>query len=882
MKKFIRIALLTFSLLISALVLLPILFKDKIAKSVKEQINAQVNARVDFEDARLSLLSSFPNMALGVKGLSVVNIAPFEGDTLFYAERIDLDMPLKTLFASGVDPYTISHFKVSRAQVNLVTDAEGRANYDIAKADTEQDGVQNTANAEAAPATGLRLERYEFEDVSLVYEDRGQSLVVALDSLYHSGKGDLSAQNTVLSTNSSALLTVVNGETTYLNRNNIDWEAAIAMDLEAMTFDFKDNTAHINRLPLIFEGGVAMPGDEIAVDLRFTAPSTEFTRFLSLIPEAYSGDLEGVNAGGRFTVKGEVNGVYHEERIPRFDIAMEAEKAFFKYAEMPLTMEEITLRSRLANTTERVEDTYLRVDTLHFKLAGDRMDMVMKAEALGASPKIELDAHGVLNLENFAQLMPAETLQGLQGVLKLDMSSGFDMAAIEREDYAAIRNRGAIEVTGMKFNTPYLPKEVTVASAVMTLDDRVMTLKESRLTTGNSDLQLQGQIDDYLQAVSETGVVKGTLRMESGRLEVADLVDVTAAEAGPADRGDQEGTQDAGEDENANEPLLPANLDLTIRGKAKEVVYDDITLNNASVFMKLADQNLEIRELSSEVFGGRIGLEGKLNGATHKPDYQMDIKASGFDLADAFAHMNVLKGVMPLARALEGELNGSIQLSGLLGSDMLPVLNSLTGGLAGNLTVEEVKQSELGFVQSLNSTLSFMDLSKLGGKALKGSFEFQDGKVTLQPVAFNLNGVEATLGGTHEFDGAMDYTLTLQMPASYLGSEVSELASSVGVKDLDSRKIPVDVLIGGGIKDPKFTTNLDKATANFIAQLSEEKKAELVEKGKGELGKLVEQVIGGEAKKEGDSAATDPVKETAKDLLNNLFKKKKKDTTNKQ
>lgn len=879
MKKFVRLLLLLFAFLVAALLLLPYLFKDKLAQSVKQQINAQVNATVDFDDVNLSLISSFPNIALEVNGLSVVNKAPFEGDTLFFAQNVDLDMPLKTIFTSGVDPYKVSHFRVNRAKLKLITNKEGDANYDIAKEKNAEANPGGEVAQEATAFAGLRLDAYEFEDVTLVYEDQSQSLAVTLDSLFHRGQGDLSVQNTVLSTMSSAVLTVVSGETAFLKGHRVDWKADIAMDLEAMQFEFRDNTAHLNRLPLIFEGGVALPDEGIEVDLQFATPSTDFKQFLSLIPEAYSGNLEGVDASGMFAVSGEVNGVMDDERIPRFEVVMNAGKARFKYTEMPLAMEEITLRSRLVNTTADAADTYISVDTLHFKVAGDRMDVQMKAEALGANPRVDLEARGVLNLGNFARLMPAESLEELQGILKLDISSHFNMEAIEKEDYAAVRSRGALEVTNMKFTTPYLPGEVMVAGAVMTIDDRVMTLKESVLKTGSSDLRLQGQIDDYLQVLSDNGVVKGELRLGSDHLEVADLVDMT--EEVEKDTGEEVASDGEVKVKGSEEPLLPANLDLLVTGQAREVVYDDITLSNALVTMKLAEQNLEIRELSSEVFGGRIGLEGSLNGATDEPNYEMSIKASGFDLADAFTHMELLKSVVPLARAFEGKLNGNIELSGMLGRDLLPVLSSLTGGLAGNLTVDEVKQNELGFMNSLNSTFSLVDLTKLGGKAFEGSFEFQDGKVALQPVSLNLNGMDATLSGAHEFNGDMDYTLTLDVPATYLGNEVANLASSMGIEDLGSRTIPVDVRIGGVIKKPQFTTDLDKATANFVAQLTEEKKKDLVEKGKGELEKLVDQVVGGEVKKEGDSVKTDPVKETAKDLLNSLFKKKK-DTTKKQ
>ena len=60
-----------------------------------------MNATLDFEDADLSIWSSFPNTKVSLENVSLVNNAFFEGDTLFYAKAIDLKMPFMDLFKSG-------------------------------------------------------------------------------------------------------------------------------------------------------------------------------------------------------------------------------------------------------------------------------------------------------------------------------------------------------------------------------------------------------------------------------------------------------------------------------------------------------------------------------------------------------------------------------------------------------------------------------------------------------------------------------------------------------------------------------------------------------------------------------------------------------------
>ena len=70
---------------IIALAAAPFLFKDKIKQLVLKSINENVDANVAFEDVSLSLFKSFPRANVTIDKLSIINKAPFEGDTLFYS-----------------------------------------------------------------------------------------------------------------------------------------------------------------------------------------------------------------------------------------------------------------------------------------------------------------------------------------------------------------------------------------------------------------------------------------------------------------------------------------------------------------------------------------------------------------------------------------------------------------------------------------------------------------------------------------------------------------------------------------------------------------------------------------------------------------------------
>src|SRR5690606_28048727 len=86
-----------FVLLIGALAAFPFLFKDKIIAAVKTEINKNVNAKVDFGDFSLSIFRDFPNLSFAINNVSVINLKPFEGDTLAYIGNFNISLDIMTV-----------------------------------------------------------------------------------------------------------------------------------------------------------------------------------------------------------------------------------------------------------------------------------------------------------------------------------------------------------------------------------------------------------------------------------------------------------------------------------------------------------------------------------------------------------------------------------------------------------------------------------------------------------------------------------------------------------------------------------------------------------------------------------------------------------------
>ena len=73
-------------------------------------------------------MKSFPYANVELTNLSLVNKAPFEGDTLFASSEIELSMSIKELFKSADEPIVIKTLNIDKAKLHIKADAEGNAN----------------------------------------------------------------------------------------------------------------------------------------------------------------------------------------------------------------------------------------------------------------------------------------------------------------------------------------------------------------------------------------------------------------------------------------------------------------------------------------------------------------------------------------------------------------------------------------------------------------------------------------------------------------------------------------------------------------------------------------------------------------------------------
>lgn len=905
MKRIFKILGVAVLLLMALLIAVPFFLEAKIGDIIKNNVNGQMDADLDFSKARLSLIRSFPNAEVSLSDVVLSNHPPFDRDTLFAAKEVELRMGIMQLFKSGGEAISITSLEVDQALLNLLINADGKGNYDI----VPDDGNSGDDTSDSGGGFILDLQSYSVSDSKIRYRDAASGIGLELDDFNHTGSGDLSATTSELDTHTRSKVYFTMDSTEYLSGHDVKLDALIGIDLQADKYSFLKNEAFINQLPLVFQGYVQLNDQGQDVDIDFKTPSSDFRNFLALIPSAYSKSLDGVETKGNFEVAGQFKGQVDDTHIPKFRITVKSDNASFKYPDLPMAVQDIYIDMEVENTTGITEDTFVEIRKASFRIDQGRFDLVSKITELMGNTKVNAHVVGKMDLANLAKAYPMPEGMDLKGLLDADLTTAFDMATIEAKRYENTKNSGHLKLTGFEYVSPEMPKPVYLDQTAMSFDPKQVRLEALQGRTGRSDFRATGTIDNFLGYMFNNENIEGRFNLDSNTFALDDFMQ--------KETGGTESDSKEGEAPVAGSFKIPSFLDCTIQAKAGQVIYDNLTLTNVQGILVVKDETANLQNMSSDLLGGKINFEGSVGTREQTPDFAMKLNLADLGIAQSFQALDLFQALAPLAKIIKGTFDSDLTLSGKLTSDLSPDLSTLTGKVLVDILAGTLDPDQSQVLSSLTGKLDFLKTDALDLKGLKTYMSFENGVVQVKPFDIKYKDMDMQVSGSHNFNKGLEYKATLNVPTKYLGKEVNTLIAKIDDTSLDGLTIPVTATIGGTYDAPAVSTDLTTGVKDLTTRLIAIEKQKLIDKGtdkaKDLIGDLMNKqrtsdstgsstgtntsnevkdviggILGGKSKTadtiaKQDSTAQKPkvedqVKDRAKDILGGFLGKKKKDT----
>ncbi|HUV01468.1 MAG TPA: AsmA family protein, partial [Bacteroidales bacterium] len=376
MNKAVRISLKIllglFLFIIVLIITVPILFKDKIRTKVEQIITQSVNANVSFKDYKLGFFRDFPNLSFSLDNISVVGIDKFEKDTLATVKSLNLVFNLASLFKKT--GYEIKSIIVDEATVKTIVLQDGSENWDIIK---ETDEV---TDEEESSDMKIFLRKVVILNSSISYIDHESSIETYLNKVDSEITGDMTLSETDLRIAITAgELTYIMDGMKYLNKAVADSKMDVLANLDTWKFTFRENYLTVNDFTVNFSGWVAIPEDDIEMDLLYKSDQTSFKTLLSLIPAIYMTDYKDLKATGDFSLSGSAKGIYSDadSTMPDISLNLKVSNGLISYPALPEQIKNINLKSDIFIDGRDMDKTVVNVEAFHMELAGNPFDMTL-------------------------------------------------------------------------------------------------------------------------------------------------------------------------------------------------------------------------------------------------------------------------------------------------------------------------------------------------------------------------------------------------------------------------------------------------------------------------------------------------------------------------
>lgn len=869
MKKFLKIIGIILLIFIAIFIAIPFVLESKIDTIVQNYAEDNLNADLSFDHISLSLISSFPKAEVSVENLKIINRVPFKDETFATAKSLSFEMPIGELFKDTEEPLVINEIIADELLLTLKTNTNGTTNYDIVK----EDKTRTSAADSTSTGFSFDIENYELTNSAFTYIDEDSNTTFYLTEINHSGKGIFSGDQSELDTKTDAKVSLSIDSSAYFSNNIIKLDALIDIDLGQNKYTFKDNKGFINALPLEFEGYIQIAEEGQQIDVRFKNPESTFKDFLAVIPEAYAKNIENVNTTGNFTINGIIKGLVSENTIPTLDINMRSDDASFKYPDLPKRVDNIKIDASIRNSTGIADDTYVDINKLDFRIDEDLFTSEAHIKNITGNMLVDANLDGVLNLANITKAYPVELENQLSGILKGKLNTVFDVNAIESNAYQRIKNNGSVSISNFIFSSEDIVNPIQINKADLTFKPGTVSLNSFDALTGKSDITATGTITNLLGFLLSDKKLQGSFNVTSNTFAISDfMVEDTSVD-------------NSNKTTSASESLkIPDFLDCTITANANTVIYDNLNLKNVKGQLLIKDQNANLKNMTTDLFNGQLGISGNVSTKEAKPRFDMQLAMQQFDISQSFKNLEMLKVLAPIAKVVQGKLNSTIDVSGYLDANFSPDLSTISGSALAEILTSNIDVSKSPLLSSLDSKLNFIDFDKIE-KDIKTVLSFKDGQVSVKPFTIKYKDIPIEISGSHSFSNSMNYSAVLQVPAKYLGSEVSQLIEKINDPDVNKITVPVTANIRGTFSSPNISTDLTSGVTHLTKQLIEIQKQKLIGNGKDKVKDLLGGLLGGNKNNtKTDSTRTDSTKTTPKDdvneevknILGNILRGKKK------
>jgi uncharacterized protein involved in outer membrane biogenesis len=735
-KRFFKRFLLGTLGLFVVLIFIALIFENAIGRRVLLEINRNLTSELKAQEVSLSLIRSFPSVALDLQNVSLQGA---DNKPMFKAAQLRFKFNLFSLFSQNID---IEAVVIEKSALLLKVNKNGRANYDIMKP-SETDSKSDVS---------FRLGKATIKDMAIAYENSSDAQIFDFTITNAAFKGAFSSKVFDLKSNAniqSHRITV--GENTFLTNNEISYTTAIKVDLDKKLYQIKNFELSIEKNIFDVVGTVQKYKKTTQFDLTFEGKKGNLASLLQLLPEKQRAYWSDFQSDGNVSTQATVKGLMSATQNPTISATVAISNGILKSSKLADALENISFNATFSNGANRnaASSTFLIPD---FKgsIGNQNINAHFGVKNLDI-PYIDFFLDGKLPLKSICGLLQEKssaengflTLQNLKVQGFLD-----DMKKISGIEKVQMSGKIAAE----DINITLQQGQFAVPKGDIEFDNNKILIKNLDIQGLENAALINGNVSNFLPFLLSDSLQKNTklnfdAKLYATKLDFNKLIPPTK----PEGKSISKQKNQLGKSEEPFYKYLEGNFQADI----ETFDYQRIKGKNFVGNINFGDNDVNLSG-NLETMGGNMKLQGRL-ATQNTPDLHAIIICNKID-ATTFLYQCKNFGQQILTNDnLKGTLNAKIVLDAQWDTQGIFLDKKLVTFAYLNIQNGEVKDVKM--LEDFSTFVKIEDLKHIKFTTLENWFEIRNGWIFMPAMTIRNNALNMMVSGAQSFEDDINYNI---------------------------------------------------------------------------------------------------------------------------
>lgn len=738
--------LITIGITISAVILTAVIigyfFEDEVKKFAVDQINRQLNTKIEVKDIRLSLLKKFPNASLEFIDVKCKEVSDKEPKrNLFEAGSVFLQFSVWDIFRKN---YTFKKLNIKNGKAYLHIDREGKQNFDILKTKPERH------KKEKQTAQAFRFNQFTIDNMHVTFRNdpEEQEFRVLIRSFSLSGKFS-SDRHTTKSSGNFLVEMIRFGSDEFITNKTVYYSTLLDVNRKQRTYTIKKGSFGIGNLE--FEAGGSYREDpESYVDIYIKGHDLNIQSFLSLLPSDKKTFEKEYKSKGDFFADATVKGPVSKEQLPHITVAFGIRDGQITHVPSKTTMRQVNVKGSFTNGSQSGPATSeLVLSQFSGRLQNSSFSGKLRLADF-ERPEMQFSTESDIDLKEFSAFFPLGNIESMEGRIAIRMQFSGKAQNTDRftiYDYQQSQMEGSATVSGMKLRLKGHKHELSQCNGSFTFVNSDATIKELSGMVGSSDFSLSGSVRNlpgYL--LIPDAPLTADAQFRSHRIMLDEWLENNNVK--------NEGKKQQYKLE------IPANISLNLDLSVDELTFRRFSARNIRGNVDIKDRLFGAHQLVFNSCEGGVLVNGVVNGTNPR---QLKITAegtfTGINIRELFYEFENFGQKTLEDRHLKGKVDASVYFSCGFSNTLKSDLPSLY--TSADLEITNGELNNFSPMEALSRFIRIDELRQVRFATLKNNIEIKNQTIIIPKMEVNSSAINLILSGEHKFDNHIEYHFNL-------------------------------------------------------------------------------------------------------------------------